>query len=306
MIVYQYIPKDKGLLALKNGSTLLKTPIEFNDPFDCHFYISKKEEQKAFKLFVNYCFFKILHKSFFIDKIEPNKRVALAKVVKRNIAFLEKKLKKTKTYYFQPDINAYMKLGEMITGKKTSEFKQLFDTKVKGILEQIRKSMLISCFGLDYKSTLMWSHYSGHHTGICIEYEINDNEHFKSVVYKKKEPCFQLTRIMRTVLGHDFIGEEIKANVDLYGFVLKPLLTKFTDWKYEKEVRCIFTTKFTDERVWSDGDKVLLRMPKPRRIYVGCKADEDYIRDIKKVVGDIPVQRMKIVDGKYAVEEDSL
>lgn len=306
MIIYQYIPKEKGLEAIKNKSTLLKKPIEFNDPFDCHFYISEREKEKTFKLFVNYCFFKELYDLFFVKRIVPNKCIALANVAKGNIALLAKKLKKTKTYYFQPDVDMYMKLGEMYTGKRIEDFRPLFDAEVEKILKQARKSILVSCFSLDYKSILMWSHYSDKHKGICIEYDINDEENFKNVIYKKKEPCFQLTRIMKIILGHDFIGEEIHSDIDLYGFALKPILAKYTDWKYEKEVRCAFSAKSTDERIWADGDKIFLRMPKPRKVYIGCKADEDYIRDIKKVVGDIPVQRMRIVDGKYAVEEDSL
>ena len=216
MIIYQYIPKEKGLEAIKNKSTLLKKPIEFNDPFDCHFYISEREKEKAFKLFVNYCFFKELYDLFFVKKIVPNKFIALANVAKGNIALLTKKIKKTKTYYFQPDIDMYMKLGEMCAGKRINEFRLIFDAKIKEILEQVRQSALVSCFSLNHKSILMWSHYSSHHSGICVEYEIDDKENFKHVTYKKKEPCFQLTRVMKMVLGHDFVGEEIKADIDLH------------------------------------------------------------------------------------------
>ena len=149
----------------------------------------------------------------------------------------------------------------------------------------------------------MWSHYAEKHKGICLEYEVPDNSEFKFVKYKRREPVFKLRKLMEYIFGHDFAEEKINTKEDLYSFALVPLLTKYKDWKYEKEVRCVLPSNATDEKVWKDGDKFLLKMPKPKRIFVGCNADEIFIENVKAKAGDIPVFFMKMIDGKYAIKE---
>ena len=112
------------------------------------------------------------------------------------------------------------------------------------------------------------------------------------------------------LLGYIFGGEVAKEKLDYEGdslrFVLGPLLTKSEEWAYEEEVRCVFSNKHRDERIFSYYKRLLLKMPPIKRIIVGCKADRDFIKDIKEVSGSIPISQMKIVDGEYKLVEAPL
>ena len=52
--------------------------------------------------------------------------------------------------------------------------------------------------------------------------------------------------------------------------------------------------------------KTLLKMPTIKKIYLGCKADDDFIKEMKDKCGSIPVVKMKKVDGEYKLEETTL
>lgn len=302
MKIYKYLPKDGAIESLKTSSVLLKCPVDYNDPFDCLFYIDKKEKRKAYKLFINYYLFKEMHKLFYIEKKEPINYKTYAKVLKANIGQTAKIVERTKRYTYQLYIWMYHKLASMMVKTNIDEMQEKFDEMIDSVLPKVREAALVTCFGLDNKSVLMWSHYGEKHEGACFEYEVPDNDIYKEIKYNKKAPIFKLTKLIEVILGHDFVNEKIDANNDLYGFTLKPLLTKSKDWKYEKEVRCVFSKSESNERIFNKDDKILLRMPKPTKIYLGCKATESYADEIKKYSGDITVEYMKISASEYKVE----
>ena len=302
MKIYKYLSKDGAIESLKINSVLLKCPVDYNDPFDCLFYVDEKEKKRAYKLFINYYLFKEMHKLFYIEKKEPVNYKTYAKILKANIDQIAKNLEKTKRYTYQADIGMYQKLASMMVKINLDEMQKKFDEMIENVLPQVRESALVTCFGLDNKSMLMWSHYGEKHEGACFEYDVPDNDIYKKIKYKKKLPVFKLVRLMEVILGHDFVNEKIDVNKDLYSFALEPLLTKSKDWKYEQEVRCIFSKNETNEQIFNEEDKILLRMPKPTKIYLGCKASESCTDEIKKYSDGIPVECMKISVSRYKVE----
>lgn len=302
MKIYKYLSKGGAIESLKTDSVLLKCPLDYNDPFDCLFYVDEKEKKRAYKLFINYYLFKEMHKLFYIEKKEPVNYKTYAKILKANIGQIAKSLEKTKRYTYQADIGMYQKLASMMVKTNLDEMQKKFDEMIEAVLPQVRETALVSCFGLDNKSVLMWSHYGEKHEGACFEYEVPDNDVYKEIKYNKKLPVFKLVKLMEVILGHDFVNEKVDANNDLYSFALEPLLTKSNDWKYEKEVRCVFSKNETNERIFTKDDKILLKMPKPIKIYLGCKASESYANEIKKYSNEIPIEYMKISVSKYKVE----
>ena len=46
-------------------------------------------------------------------------------------------------------------------------------------------------------------------------------------------------------------------------------------------------------------------MPKIKRIFLGCKEDRKFEKDLKKISGNIPICRMKIINGKYKVAKEN-
>ena len=133
-------------------------------------------------------------------------------------------------------------------------------------LTQELQKRRIYCLTPDPLSTLMWSHYGGDHTGICLEFHVG-NELFLTahgVVYREEYPTFVVTQ-MDTINVMDII------------------LTKAKCWEYEQEYRLIGSPHHPDGMPLKlDGD--FLRLPHRAllSVIVGCNGDYDAV---KKIVG---------------------
>ncbi len=85
----------------------------------------------------------------------------------------------------------------------------------------------VLCLSRTCRNPIMWAHYAGRHTGICVAFKVEvfaqiDNLiRCESVVYRKRLPRVK------------YFGE------DQTEVIKKILLTKYSGWAYEKEFRAI-------------------------------------------------------------------
>ena len=158
------------------------TPFDFNDPFEC-----------------NPCF------SFEATKKERQ-------------AYLSDRLP---TY--MPHLNRQQCRIEI---KKILKEKRLERPTLTKILEKAQRDTIILKMGVFCLSEipdhiLMWSHYGGSHSGICIEFDATKNIPFfglaQQVHYQSKYPVINIIK---------------DSNDDL---LRKAILTKSEHWSYEKE-----------------------------------------------------------------------
>ena len=107
MIIYKFLGRKGAKKTLESGKVLLRTPIEFNDPFDCYYYVNDQEKQKAISLAVNYILFKFLYQNI----VAGGKQLILGKantfVLKQNLIFLDQKIRSKKQYKFDKQIELY-------------------------------------------------------------------------------------------------------------------------------------------------------------------------------------------------------
>lgn len=305
-VLYKYLNEYGTLKTIENNSVILKTPAEYNDPFDCYYYISKRERCKAFKLFMNYQFFKI----FYNEMVVNNKQLIFGKINTKimlsNVKAIAKSVNNKKRYKWMPDIEMYYKFAKYLNHKSDEEYLKEFNKMVDDAVEKIRHSILVSCFSLRNDSILMWSHYAQSHRGACIEYEV-DNDDFKKVAYSKRPIRFKLSKTLEYILGHEFSGTKMNYSDNTLLFAIEPVLTKFRDWKYEKEVRFAYSFDEQNPRIHDgvddEGKKIwLFDMPANiKRIYVGCEASDDFIKALEKTNCSAPVIKMKKQIGKYGV-----
>jgi hypothetical protein len=89
--------------------------------------------------------------------------------------------------------------------------------------EQINKNKGLICFTKSWHNPLMWGHYAEKHTGMCLGFDIPDRL-LARVIYAK--------RLLK--MEHDPNSREPKPTEK---FMDKLLRTKFSDWKYEDEMR---------------------------------------------------------------------
>lgn len=304
MIIYKYLDEEGTIKTIERNSVLLKTPLEFNDPFDSIFYVSDDEMVKAFKLFMNYQFFKQTYDGLFDDK---NKPTTLGRITKKNMEYDVARIKKSKTYRFLSYLNVSYSLGKIAFKKNDKGIEHEFKNKMNPIFDTLRDLSLVGCFSKVFDSILMWSHYSNKHKGACIEFEINDNDKdFKKVNYSKELKEFNFYKALEIIFGHQFLGEEPDTNKPEYQFLIEPMLVKSEEWVYEEEVRCIYSKNQLDSKIYEieeDGKKkMLLKMPKIKRIFLGCKADKDFIKDVREAAKDIPIFQMSMLKDEYGLE----
>lgn len=307
--IYKYLDEKGALATIENNSVILKTPLEYNDPFDCIISTSKEEIDKTFDLFVNYKLFECLYQKLIKQNKKATRNKLLAKIDTANIFNEALFISENKTYKKQLYLEPLTALAYVYLKKKKNELRSEFKNEMRKAFESVRNKVVVSCFGRSCDSILMWSHYSNMHKGACLEYEIDDSD-FNSISYKTEIPVFQLNKAFEIILAHEFLEEEVDNTNKEYRFIIEPLLTKSADWEYEKEVRCIYSKKKLNPKITEIFDekdnktKLLLSMPPIKNIYIGCKAEKKFIVDIKRISGDIPIIKMKMKDNEYGVEPE--
>lgn len=89
--------------------------------------------------------------------------------------------------------------------------------------DQLNENKGLVCFSKSWGSPLMWGHYAEKHTGICLGFDVPD-KFLEPVIYSKG--LLKISIDQNT--GEPKLTEQ---------FMKRLLLTKFSDWKYENEMR---------------------------------------------------------------------
>jgi hypothetical protein len=116
-------------------------------------------------------------------------------------------------------------------------------------------------------STLMWSHYSRNHKGICLQFAV-ENTRFgvaQKVRYRNEYP---------PLLLHDPVS------------YLEMLLIKSDVWIYEQEFRLVcprFTAVTEHPLIIMDGNYLSIGTNDLKSIIVGCQTDDETIKTIRRL-----------------------
>ena len=176
-----------------------------------------------------------------------------------------------------PDNHAATANQFIATGPKDEQFDHWLRTDpaflkdfLRGFSERFEEFILkrwgVYCLSQDPHIALMWSHYSGHHRGICLEFAVNNSKFARAqkVDYKQEYPALLLHK------------EEDQMRL---------LVIKSDVWGYEQEFRLIcprFTNVATP--LLMDGDYLSIGPRDLKSIIVGCQAKDETIKVIKGLV----------------------
>lgn len=213
-----------------------------------------------------------------------------------------------------------MKLQTLSEGKiymsEIKDFNDPFDGKAfyynpKGLEDierlKIHKGRIIDDFTAFVKGTCftangvqsmpMWAHYSNNHKGFCVSYNVQEDLKLQSGIFPVQytEERLDVTSLLRK--HAELICQKIDENVkqgekttiieDLRIIYMALLLynVKHTSWNYEKEFRCIVSSK---ER----GMPYIKAIPKD--IYIGMKCAEYHKKALMDIADywDIPIYQM--------------
>ena len=167
-------------------------------------------------------------------------------------------------------------------------------------LEGIRKmrgATKICSFSAANNIILMWSHYANHHTGFCIEYDLEPLEpqhtmrkNLYPVIYDPN--LYSLTPYMQDLCRTDRSAFAVNG-------LLFPVLYKYAGWSYEKEWRAIwFCDQICDDHAHA--------VPKASRVYLGAKIDAPAARQVYDICAarGIEVLKMKMELDRFRLEPE--
>lgn len=253
---YQRFDADRLRQQLSSNTIYLSDTKGFNDPWDCRpcFDLTRLEEPVFYE---------------------------------RQVKWLERADKK-----HNPHLSEGERRERAARLRKDPAFLEHHIRQMSGLESEIQKRYRVFCLTTKATDTLMWSHYAGNHTGICLEFGC-DNDVLSGalkVIYFANYPSLDLTE------------DDIHAG-------LLPLLAKARDWSYEDEYRLIAQ----EESVALNHDSLitknnLLRLPNGAltAVVVGCVASKETreaVRDIVRSSGHSISFRQAIrVPDRYALK----
>lgn len=174
-------------------------------------------------------------------------------------------------------------------------FEELNGIREDSFSEVINRHLRIACMSRNPSSPIMWSHYSTHHAGYVIEYNLT-NFVFEEVKYKQLKPFYYSTKDLREAVLHkkpNILDSEIEdcmkdilMSDESYMQILRDaIFTKHIDWKYEREYRFIDVDekgsmqKYVDKNIGSEN---------VNSIILGYKFNHDkYDEELKSIIDSV-------------------
>jgi Protein of unknown function (DUF2971) len=93
--------------------------------------------------------------------------------------------------------------------------------------DDLSKKYGLICFSSKWDNPVMWSHYADRHKGVCVGFDVPDDQLFKVQYRRERLAAFP-------VMGEGTQEQKME-------FMKAFLATKFAHWRYESEYR-LFTT----------------------------------------------------------------
>jgi hypothetical protein len=163
---------------------------------------------------------------------------------------------------------------------KIIDFENLTDEKVIEMyknyaLPNFAKTIGVACFSEKGDNSLMWSHYTRSHKGICVGFDLA-KLYFSLRSLKKDELALIKVDYTNTFKPFDYFKD---YNAAIYHWIR----TKSDIWSYEEEVRILFTNL-----IFNAHNKFLFEFDKRAiaEIYLGSKMlheEEGWIKEFSRI-----------------------
>lgn len=267
---------DNQLKGLIRSTVYLSRPVDFNDPYDTGFLI---DNDSIYSLTTDedISVFEARTGNPFTDKEKM--------LLKQGKSFSEVVLSRFADDEFDSRFprEVLIQLGEQFCN---SHAQQIF----KRLEEAIRNNIRICCFTTRYDNMPMWYHYANKHSGICIEFDIEQSDPLVKrllfpVIYDNER--FNATEYIKSI--HN--PAQKNGQFDLYASIFKS-----KDWESEDEWRFVLAGGGLDDTPYA---KV-----KINAVYLGRNIEEE---DKTKVLSickykSIPVYQVDLChDSKYTL-----
>ncbi len=130
-------------------------------------------------------------------------------------------------------------------------------------------------------NTLMWSHYTNSHQGICIGFEVKEVVdilffEFDEQVNKIAPPEDKLGLIWKVTYNNDMPAavSRFEPNQDYFSF----FITKHTNWSYENEYRMILLYEDYQKKIYKFRKDIL------KEVVFGMRISEENKKLVKEII----------------------
>ncbi len=149
--------------------------------------------------------------------------------------------------------------------RRVSDFARTPIAEIEAKLEEIHRKRLantgVCSFAGDPRSILMWSHYSGNHTGLCVQFET-------------ARDFLTLSNAVPVEYSTEY--PEINWITEPPSVLRKVILRKHEGWSYEKERRIIFPERSRVYLAFNPQAVV--------GVIVGCRASDENRKLIEQLI----------------------
>lgn len=194
---------------------------------------------------------------------------------------------------------------------------QYLQSKLDAIIEdffvgvaQAEMKYNIACFSENNNSPLMWGHYADGHKGFCLEYDFTENltdcnqscgnirACSKFLLETPIAPiCYSEHRLDATAgilsIIQQMLKNEIRLGMNDYFsdmlLCIKCLLTKSSDWHYEKEWRLF--SQFSNE--FKQHESIMIK--KAKAIYLGSSMFQKHKQELLSIAEEKEIPCYQVV-----------
>lgn len=165
-----------------------------------------------------------------------------------------------------------------------NQMKSRFQNDMSIIDAKVEDSTYVTCFSEtnNIQDLSMWAHYANDHKGFCAEYDFKD---INSVCEFGCIPVLYSNLYYQYKVGRNDGVERILGRI----------YTKAESWATEKEWRVVEMGKKKGLSGYRKNCEL------PLRIYIGCRASEKLISDLKQLCFDKKIElfKMELTPGSY-------
>ncbi|WP_085908265.1 DUF2971 domain-containing protein [Kiloniella majae] len=240
---------DQTRSIFENKEIYYSCPPQFNDPFDCYPTYSWQATKKEARAYIQKL----------VDIRNPE-------------------LKPTKRRQ-QIDLT----LRQYILLSNSPDKQKLIE---KEFIDNYRRKR-IYCLAKRSDNILMWSHYGGYHSGICLQFNSRPSSYF--------------FRAQKVIYGNDrpIINPGLDGHMEKFE---KALLSKSKAWSYEEEWRM---TEINLSGQVTEVPNKSFPTRDLRGVILGAKVSEDHEKMVREWVSnyptDIQIQRAKLCPTRYQI-----
>lgn len=257
---YRCFDANEHWIDWVKGILYINSPKHFNDPFDCLLTIAPETNKKML----------IEALGEFLSQY-----VKLNNLDIRRLEFSDEPIEASLVILEQHGIKVNR---ELIKDSFLKEYKE------KRQDQFFRDIFKVTCFSEKNDSILMWSHYTNHHQGFCIEYNFENDREISGLLY----PVIYSER--RAIL----LPHHIKHS----NWPIFTILCKAPEWAYEQEWRYVNAIDPTTQQDRSKS--IILTAPDTvKAIYIGAEAIKYNAKSVKKLTDIAKEFNTKLYEMKF-------